>query len=151
VLWKLRAIVYGGIAVVAALILIGSGGDEPQRFLEGHTTQDRTFTAELKDGRPAHVGTWFEGTCEDGRPWVLRWWAFDGKTSRFRFDDGVLRIHEKRRRDYRDGWIGDRDHLLEARIVDGRVTGTMRAVEVQRHTSGTTYTCKSGDVTFSAG
>jgi hypothetical protein len=150
VLWKLRAIVYGGAAVVIALILIGLGGDEEKPFLEGRTAQGRFFTVEMKDGRPAHVGTWFEGTCEDGEPYVLRWWSFDGKTSRFDFDDGVLRIREKRQRDYGDGWIGDRNHTLEARIDDGRVTGTMRAVEIQRHTSGTTYTCESPAVTFSA-
>jgi hypothetical protein len=81
--------------------------------------QGRLFTVEMKDGRPAHVGTWFEGTCQDGEPWVLRWWSFDGKTTRFRFDDGVLRIREKRTRDYGDGWVGERDHTLEARIDAG--------------------------------
>ncbi len=150
-LWKLRAIVYGGVAIVAALLFIGLGGEEAPPFLEGHTAQGRLFTVEMKDGRPAHVGTWFEGTCDDGEPWMLRWWSFDGKTSRFHFDDGVLRIREERTRDYGDGWVGDRDHTLEARIEDGRVTGTMRAVELQRHTSGNTYVCESADVSFSAG
>ena len=130
-LWKLRAIVYGGGAAVIALILIGLGRDEEKPFLEGRTAQGRFVTVE-KDGRPAHVGTWFEGTCEDDEPYVLR-------------------IREKRQRDYGDGWVGDRNHTLEARIDDGRVTGTMRAVEIRRHTSGTTYACESPPVTFSAG
>jgi hypothetical protein len=151
VLWKLRAIVYGGIAAVVALILIGfGGGDEPDQFLEGRTAQGRLFTVEMNDGRPAHVGTWIETTCERGGAGFVRWWSFDGKTTRFHFEDGELRIREQRQRDYGDGWVGDRHHTLDARIEDGKVTGTMRYAETLRR-GADSYGCESPAVTFSAG
>jgi hypothetical protein len=150
VLWKLRAIVYGGIAVVAALLLIGLGGEDEPKFLEGRTAEDRPFTVELEDGRPKHVGTWIESTCEDGTAGAVRWWSFDGKTTRFGFEDGVLRIREQRRREYDDGWVGERVNTLDARIDDGRMAGTMRYAETVRRGTDS-YDCESDEVSFSAG
>lgn len=147
-LWKLRLILYGGAAVIASLVLIG-GGDEGPVFLEGRTSQDRLFRMELEDGRPTNVGTSVDLSCDDGAPWFARWWSFDGKTARFRFDDGRLVVREKRTRDYDGNWVGERHSTLEARIADGRVTGTMRVVE-DFAAGAQTYGCESPEVTFSA-
>jgi hypothetical protein len=149
VLWKLRVIVYGTLAAIGALVLIG-GGDDAPAFLEGRTAQDLTFRMELADGRPANVGTYFDATCEQKGRWGVRWWSFDGKTTRFRFDDGRLRIGETVERDYDSGWTGERKFSLEARVDDDGARGTMSFVETFRRESYS-YRCASGPVAFKAG
>jgi hypothetical protein len=149
VLWKLRAIVYGGIAVAAALVLVGLGGDEESPFLEGRTAQGNRFTMELEEGRPASLGTYLDATCERDHEWRAKWWSIDGKTSRFRFDDGKLDVRETVGREYDDGWTGERRHTLTARLEDDRIHGTMTFVETMRR-GADAYDCASGDVSFSA-
>jgi hypothetical protein len=73
-----------------------------------------------------------------------------GRTARFRFVDGVLRVRGTLRRDYRNGWIGDRTYTLEARLDDDGASGTLRYVEVIRYGDRARYDCDSGAVTFSA-
>jgi uncharacterized protein YndB with AHSA1/START domain len=143
-LWIVRLILYPALAGLALLLLTGGGEDGPT-YLEGRTSQDRLFTMEFEDGRPTHFGTYIRHSCEVGEGWQVRWWSFDGKTARFRFADGRLVVREKLTRDYGDGWVGERSYSLEARVEDGRVTGTLRVVEDLG-----TYVCESGDVTFSA-
>jgi hypothetical protein len=145
VVWAFRLLAYGGAAIAAALLLTG-GGDEGTTFLDGRTSQDEPFTMELEDGRPTHLGVALLHSCG----WRVRWWSFDGKTTRFRFDDGRLVVRERITRDYGNGEVGERNYSLEARIADGRVTGTMRVVENVTAGRGT-YVCESGDVSFSAG
>ena len=149
VIWGFRALLYGAAALGAALLL--SGGGDGARLPRRPDRQGNSFRMELEDGRPTNLGTYFGAKCERGADWRARWWSFDGKTARFRFDDGELRVSEKLTRDYRNGWIGDRTFTLEARVDDERVSGTMRYVETQRYTDGTSYVCESGDVSFSAG
>jgi hypothetical protein len=150
VLWKLRVIVYGSLALVAALVLIGGGEDDLPVYLEGRTAQGNTFRMELEDGRPLNIGTYLDATCEDDHPWRARWWSFDGRTTRFRFDDGRLEVREQVTREYDDGWSGVREHTLAARLDDEGVRGTMTFVETQRRGSDS-YACASGRVSFSAG
>jgi hypothetical protein len=150
VLWKLRVIVYGSLAIVAALVLTAGGGDDVPVFLEGRTDQGNTFRMELEDGRPKNVGTYLDATCEDGRPWRARWWSFDGRTTRFRFDDGKLDVREKVTREYDDGWTGRREHALAARVDDEGARGTVTFAETFRRGSDS-YRCTSGPVSFSAG
>ena len=150
-LWKLRAVVYGGAAAVIALLLIGLGGDEEKPFLEGRTAQGNRFTMELEDGRPVNLGARLDATCDhDDLEWWARWWSFDGKTTRFHFEDGELEVREKVSREYDDDWKGEREHSLTARVDDDGVRGTMRYVETL--TNGVyLYRCSSGAVSFSAG
>ncbi len=63
-----------------------------------------------------------------------------------RFDGDELSVREKLTRRYDSGAVGERNYSLEARVADGRVTGTMRVIEDLG-----SYVCESGDVTFSAG
>jgi hypothetical protein len=151
VLWKLRAIVYGGIAVVAALVLIGfGGGEEGPAFLDGRTAQGNRFTMELEDGRPVTIGARLDATCDGDLERWARWWSFDGRSARFQFDDGELRVREKVSRKYDDDWTGEREHSLVARVGDDGARGTMRYVETL--TNGVdVYRCTSGSVSFSAG
>jgi hypothetical protein len=151
VLWAFRMLFYGGAALAALLLLTAGGNDERPAFAEGRTSQGQVFTMQLDDGRPASLGTHFSATCNPTLDWHARWWSFDGKTARFDFDDGVLCVREKLTRDYRDGWIGDRDYRLEARVDDEGVSGTMRYVETLRYGNRAGYVCESGDVSFSAG
>jgi hypothetical protein len=150
VLWKLRAIVYGGIAVVAALVLIGFGGEDEPPFLEGRTAQGNPFTMELEDGRPVTIGARLDATCDADFTWWARWWSFDGRTARFRFGDGRLEVREKVSREYADGWTGEREHSLVARVEDDGARGTMRYVETLRN-GAYVHRCSSGTVSFSAG
>jgi hypothetical protein len=151
VLWKLRAIVYGSIAVVAALVLIGfGGGEEGPAFFDGRTSQDRGFTIKLEDGRPTSLGMSVDRSCGDGATSFVRWWSFDGKTSRFRFADGRLEVRETVSRTYDYGWKGERKFSLSARVGDEGVRGTMSYVETVRR-AGDSYVCGSPEVTFSAG
>jgi hypothetical protein len=145
-LWIVRLILYPALAGLAALLLMGGGDDDGPTYLEGWTSQDRRFTMELDDGRPVHLGTMLVQSCNGGEPWPARWWSFDGRTAHFQFDDGRLVVREKLRREYDDGQVGERHYSLEARIADGRVTGTMRLIE---HLGS--YVCESGVVTFAAG
>jgi hypothetical protein len=152
VLWKLRAIVYGCLAIVIALVLIGGGGEEEELpvFLDGATSQGRAVTMELEDGRPTSLGMSLDGACRDGSKWFVRWWSFDGRTARFRFDDGRLVVREQVTREYDNGYAGERNYTLEARIADGRVTGTVRGIENVTG-PGERYVCESPEVTFAAG
>ena len=75
----------------------------------------------------------------------VRWWSFDGDRP-LRYDGDKLVVREKVTRRYDDGTVGERNYSLEARLADGRVTGTMRVVEDLG-----SYVCESGDVSFSAG
>jgi hypothetical protein len=104
---------------------------------------------ELEEGRPVNLGTTLLQSCAGGEPWAARWWSFDGKTARFRFDDGRLIVREKLRREYDNGDVGERNYTLEATVADGRVTGTMRLIE-NLDASGAFYVCESGEVSFSA-
>ena len=63
-LWKLRAIVYGGIAVVAALILIGLGGEDEPPFIDGRTSQGRGITVQLEDAGRSASGWASKATAE---------------------------------------------------------------------------------------
>ena len=148
-LWKLRAIVYGGITVVAALLLIGLGGEDEPKFLEGRTAQGNRFTIELEDGRPVTIGTYLDATCDRNGEWRTRWWSFDGRTSRFDFDDGKLSVRETVNREYEDGWTGERKHSLTARVDDAGARGMMNYAETMRR-GGHAYRCSSGPVSFSA-
>jgi len=150
VVWAFRTLVYGGAAIAAAVLLTGSGDERRPTFLEGSTAQGRPFSLQLEDGRPTHLGTTIEQTCNNGLAWPACWWSFDGKTTRFRFADGRLTVREKLSRDYGEGEVGERNYTLEARIADGRVAGTMRLIENVTW-SGGRYVCESGDVTFFAG
>ena len=147
VLWGFRVLFYGGAAIAAALLLT-AGGEEPPSFAEGRTSQNQAFTMRFENGRPVSLGTHLAATCSDGGRWSARWWSFDGRTARFHFEDGVLRVREKLAREYDNEWTGERHYTLEARVDDEGVSGTMRLVENLRHPSGTAYVCESGDVTF---
>jgi hypothetical protein len=149
VLWKLRAIVYGGLAIVVALVLIGSGGEDEPTFLEGRTAQGNRFTMELEDGRPVTIGTYLDATCDSKGRWRARWWSFDGHTTRFDFDDGRLSVRETVQREYDDGWAGVRKHSITARLDDDGVRGMMSFAETMRQ-GDFSYRCSSGPVSFSA-
>jgi hypothetical protein len=148
-LWKLRAIVYGGVALVAALLLIGLGGEEEPTFLEGRTAQGNRFTMELEDGRPVTIGTYLDARCDGKREWRARWWSFDGHTTHFDFDDGKLSVREAVNREYDDGWTGERKHSITARVDDDGARGIMNFTETVRQ-EDYSYRCSSGAVSFSA-
>jgi hypothetical protein len=150
VLWKLRVIVYGSLAIVVALVLTGGGGDDLPVFLEGRTAQGNTFRLELEEGRPVNIGTYLDATCVRDHTWRARWWSFDGRTSRFRFDDGRLDVREQVTREYEDGWSGVREHTLAARLHEEGVRGTMTFVETLQR-GRDSYACTSGRVSFTAG
>ena len=149
-LWKLRAIVYGGIAVVAALLLIGLGGEDEPPFLEGRTAQGNRFTMELEDGRPVTIGTYLDASCEGNGKWRVRWWSFDQRTARFDFDDAKLSVRETVRREYDDGWSGERKLSITARVDDDGARGMLHFAETMRR-GDASYRCSSGAVSFSAG
>ena len=97
-------------------------------------------------GLAALLLTYIVHSCDGSEGWQVRWWSFDGKTARFRYDGDKLVVREKVTRRYDDGTVGERNYSLEARLANGRVTGTMRVVEDLG-----SYVCESGDVSFSAG
>jgi hypothetical protein len=149
-LWAFRIVFYGG-AFLAAPALLGLGGEaKPPSLVDGSTSQGAGFTMEFEHGRPVSVDMGVSATCRPPLEWHVRWWSYAGKTARFRFDDGVLRVRDQLLRDYRDGWTGERNFTLEARVDDGRVSGTMRFVEKLSYGGRWDYVCESGDVTFFA-
>jgi hypothetical protein len=150
-----RLVVYGALALVLVPVIAGARRDARGQtgtvFVDGATSQGAGFTMRLDDGRPVSVGMGVSARCRPPLEWNLRWWSFAGKTARFRFADGRLTVREKVARNYNDGWAGDRNVTLEARVDGKRVRGTVRYVETIRHGAYPPYVCQSGDVSFSAG
>src|SRR3954452_468958 len=151
--WRLRAIVYGLLAVVSALVVWQSGalaGDPPRpHALHGRTQQGGRITVALR-GRDlvALDATRLDSLCANGGHWRSRWYPSMAQANVVYERDGDrLRAHERP-----DGRFGDtlRSHVnlyLDAHVsedgdgVAGRIwlTGDPGGIH-----------CESGSIPFSA-
>jgi hypothetical protein len=151
--WKLRAIVYGMLAVVAALVLWQSGaladGPKQPHVLEGWTDQGQTIQVVVLDGRvvdfdASHVGS----RCGAGRWWSVRWYpsSAQGNVS-YRQDGTAFWLHERPAAGYGES--------LAARVnayMHGTVAGHDEAVSgsLWYTAAPSGIPCASGTVRFSA-
>src|SRR3954451_6490831 len=105
--WRLRAIVYGLLAVVSALVLWQSGalaGDPPRtRTLHGRTAQGSPIELTTRDGELVSFDTGrIESRCSKpgfavAGPWaVSRWYPAIGQANVTYVPDGTaFQVHER--------------------------------------------------------
>jgi hypothetical protein len=126
--WKLRAIVYGFLAVIAALVLHQRGvfAADP-RTLEGMTEQRAVVEMTVRGSRvAAFTVDWIDGRCQNGAPLRYTWWPVsDQGNVTYRRDGDWFLLHERPDPRY-PGANGWRSHLyMHARISpdERRVSG----------------------------
>jgi hypothetical protein len=151
-LWAFRLVFYPGAAVIALLLLSGSGSDAvSSTWLGGSTEQRERFTMRLDDDRPGYFHTNVVGTCADGYRWTQRWFMGDGAPeSPFAFDGRMLSVTKATDMPYSNGQTGRLTMRLRARVEDDSVMGTVSLVTRLENPGGAPYVCESGSVGFTA-
>ena len=150
--WRLRAIVYGMLAAVSALVLWQSGAlagePEPPRTLHGQTSQGHPVTMIARPGALVSFSAGaLESRCDNGAGWRVRWYPTMGQAnvSYTRAGDR-FRVHEWP--DSRFGETGrDRAQLYMTGsfLSGGRIAGT---IWFSGYPGG--IRCQSGAIGFSA-
>jgi hypothetical protein len=139
VLWTFRLTFYP-CAVLVALVLIAArstpAGGEP-RAVNGDTSQGRTISLQIRDGRVTRFITQIDENCPQDRSYPYAW------TADYIGPGGVRELFSRR---WSDGVLGEVDLTMRARVEHGVVTGTLRMVEKRSDD----YDCDSGEVTFTA-
>jgi hypothetical protein len=151
--WRLRAIVYGLLALVAALVLWQSGalaGDPPRpHALHGRTQQGGAITLAVR-GRDlvALDARRLASLCANGGTWRSRWYpSMTQANVTYRRDGDRIQVHERPHRDFGDTLRSHVNLYLDARVsgdgnsVQGRIwyTGDPGGIH-----------CESGSIPFAA-
>ena len=151
--WKIRALVYGMLAVVSALVLGQSGvlasAPATAHALTGKTAQGYPLVVRVRGARiEGFTIDWLGGRCRDGRPDWISWWPSTRQSNVSYRQSGLgFEIHERpdarfpfprgtRTNTYMRGRIS-----LDGRSVKGSVWFTM---------IGYDRTCRSGPIAFRA-
>jgi hypothetical protein len=152
--WQLRAIVYGLLAVVSALVLWQSGAlagePEPPRVLHGRTSQGASIALSVRDGDLTHfdVGP-LPSRCANGGSWkVGRWYPGipQGNVSYVRDGDSFV-VHERPDPRYGDGGRARVNLYMRASFGEGgRIAGVIWYTAAPGG-----IRCESRPVAFSAG
>jgi hypothetical protein len=146
-LWAFRLIFYPGAALVAFLLLTGSGnGDgEDLTALNGRTARGAEFLLWTHDGEPRQFHTKITAVCPDGSEYTLDWLRMDSDRISFDKRSGTVDAAWMWRGTWSNGVPADAYARLRGRLDGGAVRGTLRLID---HRAG--YDCDSAAVSFSA-
>jgi hypothetical protein len=153
--WKLRAVVYGMLAVVSALVLWQSGAlaDEPERphLLSGTTDQGYKAEFEVLNGRvTGFVVHGIVSRCGGGRWWRVRWYPATSPAQgnvTYQQQGGTFSVHEQPMAGYGDTLRYDVNGYMRGAVAgdDEAVSGTLWYTGVPNGVR-----CESGTVRFAA-
>lgn len=154
--WKLRALVYGLLAVVAGLALAARGSasgsdDGPPRVdtLSGHTVQGTRLDVYLDGSRVARVGSFgIWARCDDRRLVGVTWYpATDQWNVTYTRHGSRFTVHE--RPDPRNPRAsGTRSNIY----MSGTISSDRRLVDgtIRYYETGPDGACESGPIPYSA-
>jgi hypothetical protein len=145
-IWAFRLLFYAGAILAAVLLLSGLGRADGPAFLTGTTAAGGSVTVRLDDGEPTRLFMDLSVRCPARDSWFM--WSRAGLPLR----DGEMNFTDVTDHRYHyHQQTSRRTVTVDARLDDGRLSGTVTAAE---HVDGPTwgaYDCVSDSVAFSAG
>jgi hypothetical protein len=149
--WKLRAVVYAFVLMVAAAVLIPrvtDAGEKPLHTLKGSTQQGRSIEVGVRGGRVTNVAVYaIEGSCWSGPPLSIHWIPpSDQHNVTYDSSGGKIRVHE-----WTNGDFPNHSGMVTNIWMKARMTPDRRTISgyVRFHGVGRTERCNSGEVPFS--